>query len=175
MRGQGIAADQGPLRGTCDRMRNAVQFSAIQLAFRAGIAGGVATWFATRLGLEHPLYAFIAAVIVTDLSPAQSRSLGHRRILATVIGAICGAALSQLLGPGSGAVGIAVVMAMLAGSLLGAGDGARVAGYICGIVVLDHSAEPWLYAAQRFGETALGVVVAWAISFVPKLIDQAKE
>lgn len=156
-------------------MRNAVQFSAIQLALRAGIAGGVATWIATRAGLEHPLYAFIAAVIVTDLSPAQSRRLGLRRILATMIGAICGAALSQLLGPGSGAVGIAVVLAMLVGSLLGTGDGARVAGYICGIVVLDHSAEPWLYAAQRFGETALGVVIAWAISFVPKLIDQAKE
>ncbi len=52
---------------------------------------------------------------------------------------------------------------MLAGGLLGA-------GYICGIVVLDHAAEPWLYAAQRFGETVLGVVVAWGVSFVPKLM-----
>jgi uncharacterized membrane protein YgaE (UPF0421/DUF939 family) len=111
-------------------------------------------------------------VIVTDLSPKQSRSLGLRRILATAVGAICGAALSQLLGPGSGAVGVAVVVAMLAGSLFGAGDGARVAGYICGIVVLDHATEPWLYASQRFVETALGVLIAWGISFVPKLIDQ---
>lgn len=122
------------------------------------------------LSLHHPIYAFIAAVIVTDLSPAQSRRLGLRRILATVIGAVCGAALSQLLGPGPVAVGIAVVSAMLLGTLLGAGDGARVAGYICGIVVLDHTAEPWLYATQRFVETALGVIVAWGISYVPKLI-----
>ncbi len=153
-------------------MNKLVHLSNIQLAIRAGLAGGVATWIAIYLSLEHPLYAFIAAVIVTDLSPKQSRSLGVRRIFATVVGAICGAALSQLLGPGSGAVGVAVVVAMLAASLFGAGDGARVAGYICGIVVLDHAAEPWLYASQRFVETALGVLVAWGISFVPKLIEQ---
>jgi len=144
--------------------------TAVILAFRAGVAGALATWIAMVLSLQYPIYAFIAAVIVTDLSPAQSRRLGLRRILATVIGAVCGAALSQLLGPGPVAVGIAVVVAMLLGTLLGAGDGARVAGYICGIVVLDHTAEPWLYATQRFVETALGVIVAWGISYVPKLV-----
>ena len=152
-------------------MKLPVPLSAVTLALRAGVAGSLATWIAGVFSLQHPIYAFIAAVIVTDLSPAQSRRLGLRRILATVIGAVCGAALSQLLGPGPGAVGIAVVMAMLLGALLGAGDGARVAGYICGIVVLDHAAEPWLYAAQRFIETALGVIVAWGISYVPKLIE----
>ncbi|MCA3455205.1 MAG: FUSC family protein [Rhodobacter sp.] len=151
-------------------MRWPVPLTAVILAFRAGVAGTLATWIAMVLSLQYPIYAFIAAVIVTDLSPAQSRRLGLRRILATVIGAVCGAALSQLLGPGPVAVGIAVVSAMLLGTLLGAGDGARVAGYICGIVVLDHTAEPWLYATQRFVETALGVIVAWGISYVPKLI-----
>jgi hypothetical protein len=60
---------------------------------------------------------------------------------------------------------------MVAGSILGAGEGTRVAGFICGIVVLEHSAEPWLYGAQRFVETVLGVLVAWGVSFLPKLID----
>lgn len=152
-------------------MNRPVPLSALVLALRAGIAGSLATWIAMVLSLQHPIYAFIAAVIVTDLSPAQSRRLGLRRLLATVIGAVCGAALSQLLGPGPAAVGIAVVSAMLLGALLGAGDGARVAGYICGIVVLDHSAEPWLYATQRFIETAVGVIVAWGISYVPKLVE----
>jgi hypothetical protein len=49
-------------------------------------------------------------------------------------------------------------------------DGAKVAGFICGIIVLDHSPEPWVAAYSRFIETALGVVVAWLISYVPKLI-----
>jgi uncharacterized membrane protein YgaE (UPF0421/DUF939 family) len=149
--------------------------SAIQLAIRAGVAGGLAAWIATRVALEHPLYAFIAAVIATDLSAAQSRKLGLRRIFATAIGGICGAALSQLLGPGSGAVGLAVFVAMVVASVLGAGEGTRVAGFICGIVVLEHSAEPWVYGAQRFVETVLGVVIAWGVSFLPKLLGKEQE
>ncbi len=151
-------------------MKSPVPLEGAQLALRAGVSGGLATWIATRLSLEHPLYAFIAAVIVTDLKPAQSQALGLRRLMATVIGAICGASLSILLGSSAAAVGASVVVAMLAGHLLGAGDGAKVAGYICGIVVLDHAASPWIYAGQRFLETALGVGVAWCISYVPKLV-----
>jgi uncharacterized membrane protein YgaE (UPF0421/DUF939 family) len=122
------------------------------------------------MGMEHHIYAFIGAVIVTDLSPAQSQSLGLRRIFATAVESVCGAILSQLLGPGPTATGASVVFALLVGYLLDAGDAAKVAGYICGIVMLDHAAEPSLYAAQRFLETVLGVSVVWAISYVPKLI-----
>jgi hypothetical protein len=55
--------------------------------------------------------------------------------------------------------------------VLGAGEGTRVAGFICGIVVLEHSADPWLYGSQRFIETVLGVVIAWGISFLPRLVN----
>ncbi len=146
-----------------------IPFTDWQLAVRAGVAGGLATWGAQLLGMQHPIYAFIGAVIVTDLSPAQSQSLGFRRIFATALGSACGAILSQILGQGPAAAGAGVVIAMLIAYLLGAGDAAKVAGYICGIVVLDHAAEPWFYAAQRFLETVLGVSVAWAISYVPQL------
>jgi uncharacterized membrane protein YccC len=156
-------------------MKVSMTISHAQLAVRAGVAGALATWAAQLLGMEHPIYAFIGAVIVTDLSPKQSQSLGFRRILATAMGSVCGAALSQLLGPGPAIVGASVVFAMLAGYLLGAGEAAKVAGYICGIVVLDHAAEPWLYATQRFVETVLGVSIAWAISYAPKLINFSEE
>jgi uncharacterized membrane protein YgaE (UPF0421/DUF939 family) len=86
------------------------------------------------------------------------------------VGATCGAVLSPLLPPGPLAIGLGVLLAMLISELLQARDGAKVAGFISGIIMLDHSPEPWLYAYQRFIETALGVAVAWAISYVPKLI-----
>ena len=50
-------------------------------------------------------------------------------------------------------------------------DGAKVAGYICGIVVVAHGTHPWSYAVLRFTETVLGIGVAWLISFVPKVIQ----
>jgi uncharacterized membrane protein YgaE (UPF0421/DUF939 family) len=142
----------------------------IQLSLRSALAALVALLAALWLGLEYPMYAFIAAVIVTDLKPGVSQTLGLRRIFATLVGAVCGASLTSLLPSSAWGVGIGVFLAMVAAQLLGAGEGARVAGYISGIVLLDHSTAPWSYALYRFLETALGVLVAWAISFVPKLV-----
>ena len=50
-------------------------------------------------------------------------------------------------------------------------DGAaKVSAYICGIVVLEHSGNAWHYAGERLVETLVGIVVALALSLVPKLI-----
>jgi uncharacterized membrane protein YgaE (UPF0421/DUF939 family) len=142
----------------------------IQLALRSALAALVSLLAALWLGLEFPIYAFIAAVIVTDLKPGMTQTLGLRRIGATLIGAVCGASLTSLLPGSAWGVATGVFLAMIAAQLLRAGEGARVAGYISGIVLLDHSTLPWSYALYRFLETALGVLVAWAISFVPKWI-----
>lgn len=148
----------------------------IQLALRATVAAVLSLFAAMWLRLDYPIYAFIAAVIVTDLKPGISQKLGLRRIGATVVGAACGASLSSVLPGSPWSVGIGVFLAMILAQLLKAGEGARVAGYISGIVLLDHSTEPWSYALHRFLETALGVLFAWVISFVPKLIvSEAKE
>jgi uncharacterized membrane protein YgaE (UPF0421/DUF939 family) len=149
----------------------------LQLAVRAAVAAGVAVAVAQFFKFEYPIYAFLAAVIATDLTPSQSRQLGLRRIVATMVGATCGALLSPILPPGPWGIGLSVLIAMLTSELLQARDGAKVAGFICGIIVLDHSPEPWLSAYGRFIETALGVAAAWAISYVPKLIrmDETKE
>jgi uncharacterized membrane protein YgaE (UPF0421/DUF939 family) len=140
----------------------------IQLTIRASVAAILA--LVRWLEFDFPIYAFIAAVITTDLDPATSRKLGLRRVFATVVGALCGAISSLVLPPGIISVGIGFFVAMLLAQVLGAGEGARVAGYICGIVLLDHSAEPWYYALHRFAETAIGVAVAWLISWIPKLV-----
>lgn len=148
-----------------------IGWSSVQLTLRASVAAVAALVLARWFELAYPIYAFIAAVIVTDLEPSTSRKLGLRRMLATVIGALCGALLSFLLPSGPVGVGFGFFVAMLLAQSLGAGEGSRVAGYICGIVLLDHSTEPWHYAFHQFIETLLGVAAAWAISYVPKLFD----
>ena len=77
-----------------------IPITSIQLALRAALGAGAALELARLLVLDYPIYAMLAAVIVTDLSPLQTRRLGALRLLATLVGAGCGAALSFVLEPG---------------------------------------------------------------------------
>lgn len=125
---------------------------------------------ARQCGLAYPIYALLAAVIVTDLSPFQTRKLGLRRLMATVVGAAWGAMLGQMLKPNAIVVGTGILVAMLICHFVHADDSAKVAGYISGIVIVAHGTNPWSYALLRLTETALGILVAWVISCVPILI-----
>jgi uncharacterized membrane protein YgaE (UPF0421/DUF939 family) len=67
-------------------------------------------------------------------------------------------------------IGFGILVAMLICLISRVHEGAKVAGYICGIVVVAHGTHPWSYAFLRFTETVLGIGVAWLISFVPRLV-----
>lgn len=153
-----------------DPMQAATLITGLQLSIRAGAAAGLAVAIAMLLGLEFPLYSMIAAVIITDLSPSQTRQLGLQRMAGTVLGAGLGAALSSLLLSSPWVIGLGIMVTIFLCHLLRLQGAAKVAGYICAIVVLDHSNHPWFYAFYRLIETALGIGVAVAVSFVPKLM-----
>jgi uncharacterized membrane protein YgaE (UPF0421/DUF939 family) len=142
----------------------------LQLAVRAALAASVSLVLARVWKLEYPVYAMLAAVIVTDLAPSRTRTQGVRRLAATVTGAGCGALLSLALPSAPWAVGLAILAAMLICVVVRIPEAARVAGYTCGIVVLSHGADPWRYAYFRLIETGLGILVAWLISLIPNVI-----
>jgi uncharacterized membrane protein YgaE (UPF0421/DUF939 family) len=142
----------------------------LQLAGRASFAAALSLAIAEFLRLEHPIYAMLAAVIVTELSPQETRRLALRRLVATAVGATCGALLVALLPPSPWTIGLGILVGMLLCDLVGLPAGARVAGYICGISMLAHGSDPWRYAFFRFVETVLGIAVAWLLSFAPKLL-----
>ena len=143
----------------------------LQLATRSAVSATLAFSIAQALKLDYPIFALAAAAIATDLTPARSRELGFRRLVATAIGGLSGAVAASLGLVGIWAVGPSILIAMLICQGVGAYEGARMAGYICGIIVLLDSGEsPWHYAFFRTAETALGVLLAWSISYVPKLL-----
>jgi uncharacterized membrane protein YgaE (UPF0421/DUF939 family) len=124
--------------------------SALQLATRASAAALIAVVIAEWARLQYPLYAMIAAVIVTDLSPARTRALALPRLAGTVIGAGIGAAAVPVLGGGVLTMALGVLVAMFMAQTLKWPEAAKLAGYVCGLVVLEHGDQAWTYALLRF-------------------------
>jgi uncharacterized membrane protein YgaE (UPF0421/DUF939 family) len=142
-----------------------------QLAIRAALAAGISLAIARALNLETPIFALIAAVIVTDRDPAETRKLATRRVISTAIGAACGIALAQVLGQSAWEAIIAIFVAMMLSIAVTQLGDPKIAAYLCALIIINFSDNPWHYAFYRFIETVLGIVVAWAISLVPKLIE----
>ena len=148
--------------------------SALQLSARAALSAGIAVAVAELFRLEFPIYALVGAVIVSDLSPATTRQLGRARLSGSVVGAVVGAAISQFLPQAPWAIALSILVAMFLSSLLHLRGAAKIAGYVCGIVVLSYTAEPWSYALYRLIETVLGIGVALLVSFIPPLGHSTK-
>jgi uncharacterized membrane protein YgaE (UPF0421/DUF939 family) len=142
-----------------------------QLALRAALAGTLSFYLAKFFNLQHPIYALVAAIIVTDLSPAETTRLGSQRLIATGIGAICGVALSNAFGQqNQWIVGLGLLVAMISCHVCNLSAGAKVAGYVSALVILNEGEDPWSHALYRMIETVLGIAVAWVLSLIPRLI-----
>ncbi len=144
--------------------------AAFQLSIRSAMAAGIALAIAQSLELQYPLYALVGAVIVTDLSATKTRDLSFQRLAGTVVGASLGACFSSFLPLGPATIALGIMTSMILIQLLGLTGAAKVTGYVCGIVMLEHHDNQWSYAMFRLIETVLGIIVATGISFIPKLI-----
>ena len=145
-----------------------------QLSLRAAVAAGLALTAAQLLRLQHPLYAMISAVIVTDLVAAETPKLALPRLVGTFVGSALGAVFTTLLPSNVWTTTFGIFAAMFASHLFYLQGAARIAGYVCGIVLLDHGDSPWSYALFRMIETALGIAMAMGVSVVPKLLKPKK-
>ncbi len=117
----------------------------LQLSLRAGVAAALALVIAQFLGFQDPLYAMISAVIVTDLVPAQTRKLALPPLAGTLLGSTLGGAISTMLPPDVWVIALGILVAMFLSHLFYLQAAAKLAGYVCGIVLLNHGDAAWSY------------------------------
>jgi len=138
------------------------------LAIRAGLATAAAIAVGRLVRLDDPVYALLAVALVTDLSPEDTRRRGLARFAGTVLGAVMGALISQVVPSNALSIGFGVLAAMFLSHLFRIPEGARVAAVVSGVILISHSADPWRYGVHRLAETTLGIVMAVAVSYVPR-------
>ena len=142
---------------------------AIQISVRAALAAALAFWVAELLGADYAIYALVAAVIVTDLSPAKSRRLAVQRMAGTIIGAV------TVLPNGPVALALAIFGAMMVTQACRFEiSAARVAGYVAAIVMFAFRDDPWRYAFDRAWETLVGIGSALIVGLVPLWMRKEK-
>jgi len=157
-------------------MTRATLIDGLGLSIRAALAAGIALGTARLLRLPHAVFAMIAAVVVTDVTAAKTWELSMPRLTGTVLGAALGAAIDSFASHSAWVIAVTILAAMFITQLLSLPDSAKVAGYVCGIIVLSQDDNPWSYSLYRVAETTLGILAAALVSLVPKLVklDQPK-
>lgn len=143
---------------------------ALQLSFRTGLSTALAFGVATFFQLPYPLLALITALLVTDLSPSQTRRLAFRSLAGSVLGAVVGAVCISLMPSAPWAIGLGIFIALFLSHLLHIQDAARISALVCGLIMLYHGDRPWVYGLYRLMETMLGIGIAVLVSFVPKVL-----
>lgn len=143
----------------------------IQLALRGSAAAALSLAIGRLLNFDEPIFALIAAVMVTDRKSSESRKLAVRRILSTAIGGLSGVALSYVFRQSSLEIAIAVFFAMMASTAVTQLSDPKFAAYLCALILVNHSDKPMQYAYTLLAETAIGITVGWAVSMVPKLAN----
>jgi uncharacterized membrane protein YgaE (UPF0421/DUF939 family) len=144
----------------------------LEIGVRAALASLLSAWVALWLGMDFPIYAVIAAIVVTDASPEVTRRTGLLRLVGNIIGAGLGGGLGSLLGHTPLVMAGGVLLAILLCALTGLKDAAKITGYITGIVILFHGDKPWAYAWARFVETSIGLGFAILVGSLAEVLGK---
>lgn len=159
-----------PLRNLLYKVYSHIRF---RLALHAALGSLIAGAIIQLVHLQYPLYAIIAAVVVVDQNAERTRKLAWQRTISTVIGALGGATTSALFDSSLIAMAGIIFLTVTFCYTVHLAEGAKVAGYIAGIVVLEHNVSPWIYATYRFLETLIGIGSAFLVSvLIPILLPE---
>jgi uncharacterized membrane protein YgaE (UPF0421/DUF939 family) len=141
------------------------------IATRCALAALGAVEVSWRFGLNYPIYALIAAILVTEYHGEETRQQSVTRLLGNALGITAGCLLVTLFGSHSWVIGFAAFLMILFCYYFDFAVAAKYSAFVAALTVMDHSSHPWSYGRDRFLETLIGVGFAVLMSLaipVPK-------
>jgi uncharacterized membrane protein YgaE (UPF0421/DUF939 family) len=146
------------------RFFSGVNRESILDSVRTAFAAVAAMFLARLLKLPEYYWAPISTIVIIQ-STIPPLTLGWQRFLGTALGAVLGAALATFFPPTAIVYGLGILFCGLLAWLLRVGGAYRFAGITLSIVLLiPHTAGPWIVSLHRFLEVSLGIAVALVVT-----------
>jgi uncharacterized membrane protein YgaE (UPF0421/DUF939 family) len=133
---------------------------------RTALAAMAAMLLARLLKLPEYYWAPISTIVVLQ-STIPPLTLSWQRFVGTALGAVLGAAIATFFNPGVLVYGLGILLCGMVMWMLRVGGAYRFAGITLTIVLLiPHTAVPWIVGWHRFLEVSLGIAVALVVTTV---------
>jgi uncharacterized membrane protein YgaE (UPF0421/DUF939 family) len=143
-------------------------------AFKTALAAVLCLWLGHLFGLSRSYWAAISAIVVMGSDSAVTLTSSRDRLIGTAIGAALGWATFYAWHGHYLLYGLAVLLCLLACSLLEFEKAGRLAAVAVTIIVLiQYEGGPGARAVSRFLEVSLGIVVALIVTVVFPRWDKA--
>jgi uncharacterized membrane protein YgaE (UPF0421/DUF939 family) len=136
-------------------------------AFKTGVAALLCLWLGNLFGLSHSYWAAISAIVVMGSDSVITLTSCRDRLIGTAIGALLGWGTFYVWHGHYVLYGVAVMLCLLACSLLEFEKAGRLAAVALTIIVLIRvDGGPGQAALARFLEVSLGILVALGVTVV---------
>jgi uncharacterized membrane protein YgaE (UPF0421/DUF939 family) len=136
-------------------------------AFKTGVAAVLCLWLGHLFRLSHSYWAAISAIVVMGSDSAVTWTSCRDRLIGTAIGALMGWGVFYVWRGHYVLYGLAIMVSLLACSLLEFEKAGRLAGVALTIILLIKiDSGPGHAALARFLEVSLGILVALAVTVV---------
>jgi uncharacterized membrane protein YccC len=142
---------------------------AVTSAARTAIAATVAFLIARLSGLPEAYWAAIMTLVIMQSTLGATLRISGERFIGTLLGAIAGGLLAASFPHGWWVLVFALGVFLLGilCALFRLQNSYRFAGITLAIVMLiPHTAPPWIVALHRFIEVSIGIVVGLAVTAV---------
>ncbi|MBS1836314.1 MAG: FUSC family protein, partial [Actinobacteria bacterium] len=152
----------------------------LKRSLRIGLAAALATLCSQLLHLPNPWFATVAAIVAMQSTLQATFRSGRNSILGAFIGAVLGLGVATVASDQAWAVGVVVTAPLVVFGWFRLRSIGQQAALVASVVVLVPS-RPELttlqFAVVRFGQAAIGIVVAMAVQalvFPPRAHRQVR-